>query len=523
MRFLNKIFGHTKTTDKPTEPYPKLVNAYKPDFDSIHDFGQISSIFEWVYNPDFEVAKNCAQTIHRLLTKQTIIKNNTFYNSLKSINIKKGDIRKFDRFDGQLKLSLLNVASMNSSGYVREEALNELLTNSNQFTFPFILLRLGDWVAVIKLKAERAIKEVIQREEPDFLIRNYRLIEWLLKVERSDLRHIHQYITEFIFSDSNIENIIRSFDKYSDGARFFILRNLIQKAKLQGSALQEILSDKNYLIRFLAAKNIEFINNPELTKRLLKDRSEKIRQYAVNKIEQGQINEFKAEIHQLLFDSSAGIRAAARLSLNKIEKNDFLRIYKEHIITKPNVGCIVGLAEVGTKNEIDIIERFLTSTSVKLRTGSLYAISILDYSQAKKIAFGLLNDDSNTVKKRCCTIIEKEMSIIDIEKLRAIYDSGQNETKRFVLKTISKYGGWSIAGDFLKGILESDEKVRATSCALFSVWYKYSIRLGTTQRMEDKQYVMNIYSTGHFNNIKLPSDIDRVVKEIPFVFGTDKK
>jgi hypothetical protein len=100
---------------------------------------------------------------------------------------------------------------------------------------------------------------------------------------------------------------------------------------------------------------------------------------------------------------------------------------------------------------------------------------------------------------------------------------GQNETKRFSLKTISKYGGWNIAGDFLKGILQPDDKVRETSYALLSGWYKYSIRLGTTQQPEDKQYVMNIYNAGHFNMIKLPPDIDRIVKEIPFVFGAEKK
>lgn len=523
MGFLNKIFGQAKTTDKATESYSNYLNTYKPDFDSIHDFGQISSIFEWVYNPDIEVAANCARTIHRLLTKQTTFKNKTLYNSLRYIHLKKADIGKFGKFEKHLKLSLLNIASMNSSGYVREEALNGLLANSNQSTFPFILFRLGDWVPVIKSKAEKAIKEVIQREEPEFLIKNHRLIDWLLTIERSDLRHIHDDITQFIFSDKNIERIIKSLDKYSDGDRFFIFKNLIQKGKLTGSVLEEILLDKNHLIRLLAIKNMEFINDPDLTKGLLKDRSQKIRQYAITKIPQTHINVFKNELHQLLFDSSSGIRVAARLNLDMVEKNDFLEIYRKHTITKPSVGCIIGLAEVGTKNEIGVIEEFLKSKSVKFRAASLFAIFILDYGQAKKLAFDLLNDDSNTVKKTCCAIIEKEISTSDIEQLRSIYDLGQSETRRFALKTISKYGGWSIAGDFLKGILQSDNKVRETSYALLTGWYKYSIRLGTTQKPEDTQYVMNIYNTGHFNKIKLPPDIERIVKEIPFVFSADKK
>jgi hypothetical protein len=407
---------------------------------------------------------------------------------------------------------------MNSSGYVREEALNGLLSNSKQSTFPFILFRLGDWVPAIKAKAEKEIKDVIQREEPDFLIKNHGLIDWLLKIGRSDLRHIHNEITQFIFSDSNIERIIKSLDKYSDGDRFFIFRNLIQKGKLKALVLEEILTDNNHLIRLLAIRNIEFINNHDLTKRLLKDRSQKIRQYAINKIPQNLIYEFKVEIYQLLFDSSAGIRNTARLNLSKVEENDFLQIYKEHIITKPSVGCIIGLAEVGTKNDIEIIKRFLNSKSAKIKSASLFAISLLNYVHAKELAFELLNDDSNTVKKTCCTIIQKERSTSDIEKLRTIYDLGQNETKRFALKTISKYGGWSIAGDFLKGILQPDDKLRETSFALLSGWHKYSIRLGSTQQSEDKKYVMSIYNAGQFNKISLTPDIDRIIKEIPFIF-----
>lgn len=508
MELFKKTFG--KETDA------------RVNFDSVKDFGQIQSIFEWVFNPDIEVATKCAQAIHRLLTKQTVFKNKTLYQSLRYVNLKKEDIKKFNRFEETLKLSLLSIASMNSNGYVREEALEGLVANSNQFTFPFILFRLGDWVPAIKSKAEKAINEVIQREEPDFLIKNHRLIDWLLKVERSDLRYIHANITQFIFSDKNIERIIKSLDKYSDGDRFFIFKNLIQKEKLTESVLEEILSDNNHLIRFLAIKNTDFINNPDLIRRFLKDRSQKIRQYAINKISSTQINEFKDEVFQLLFDASSGIRDAARLALSKIEKYDFLRTYKDHLNTGATVGCIIGLAEVGAKDDVEVIIRFLKSKSVKIRAASLFAISLLDYSHAKKLAFGYLSDDSNTVKKMCCTIIEKEISASDLEELRALYDLGKVETKRFTLKIISKYGGWGIAGDFLKGVLQPDERVRETSYALLSRWYKYSARLGISQGIEDKQYVMSIYNAGSFSKIKLPSDIERIVKEIPFVFGYNK-
>jgi hypothetical protein len=521
MGFLDKIFGKADSTHKTHDSI--FADKYQPDFDSLHDFGQIQSIFEWIFNPDIEIATKSAKAINRLLTRQTTFKNKALYHSLRHIYLKKTDLQKFDRFEKDFKLSLLSVASMNSSGYVREEALNGLLQNSNQFTFAFILFRLGDWVPVIKSKAMNAIKDVIRKEDPDFLISNHRLIDWLLKVERSDLRPIHSDIIQFIFSDSNIERMKQSIGRYSDGDRFFIFRNLIQKEKLKGLILEEILADKNHLIRLLAIRNIEFISNSDLTKKLLKDRSQKIRQYTINKIAHHQVNEFKTEIHRLLFDASSGIRAEARLLLERTSVYDFWSVYQEELQRKSDVGCILGLAEVGTKNDIQAIEKFLVSSSAKLRAASLFAISLLDYPYAKKLALQLLNDDSNAVKRTCCMIIPKEIFPTDLDVLRVIYDKGENDTKRFTLTIISRYGGWSIAGDFLKGILQTNEKVKETSYSLLTAWYKYSANLGTKQQANDKQFVMDIYNKGHINQVTLPPNIDRIVKEIPFIFSVDKK
>ena len=82
--------------------------------------------------------------------------------------------------------------------------------------------------------------------------------------------------------------------------------------------LERILTDRNYLVRLLAVRNIDLIERPEILKRLLKDRSQKIRHYAINKISESEIEQFQTELNDMLFDNSAAIRATSRILLSKL-------------------------------------------------------------------------------------------------------------------------------------------------------------------------------------------------------------
>ncbi|MBW8242179.1 hypothetical protein K1F50_05165 [Muricauda oceani] len=510
MGILKDIFGKPRTQ--------KFSND-RPYFESLLQLGQISSIFEWIFNPDPKTSQDCAVAIHRLLTSQTAFKNKSLYHSLRHIYLKKKDLLKFCDFETDVQNSLFCVASMNGDGYVREEALTFLINSPTQKTFPFILFRLADWVPTIRQTAENGVRQLIQQQEPRFLIRHHKIIDWLLKVERADLQEIHKEVTEFIFSDRNIEQIIQSLKDYEEGDRYFIFRNLIARNKLDNQIFEKILTDNNYLIRLLAVRNTDLIERPEILKRLLNDRSQKIRHYAINKIPESQLDEFQTDLNNLLFDNSTAIRTTCRSLLSKLSKPNFAERYREEITSNPKPGSIIGLSEVGDKSDLGRLSKFLNSDSPKQRAAGLFAISNLDYTKARVQAFELLNDSSNTVKKTCLNIISKEKSFDDLSKLRSIYDKGTIETKRFALKIISKYGGWNIVGDFLKGINEADKKINQTAFAFLNGWYNYSIRLGTKQKESDKEYVMGIYKELNFERLEVPRDIKMITDEIPFIFG----
>lgn len=515
MGLLDKLFGKSAGQNNSYETDKRFQIGEVPNFESMREFGQISSMFEWVFNPNDSVANDAALAIDRILRDRISWKNNVLYTSLKYINLKKSDIAEFDKFEPEIKESLLCVASLNGNGFVREEALLRLVKNKTNFSFPFILFRLADWVSVIHARAEAIVREMIALTDIDFLIKHHKIIDWLLTVQRNDLKDLHTQITNGIFSPNNVAQLLSKIDTYSEGDRFYVYKNLINRNLLTQGNLESVLSDKNYLIRLFAAKAFELSENPNIIKKLLTDKSQNIRHYALKKIED-QISFFKPELIHLILDDSGLIRAMSRNLLSKVQKIGFYQFYIDSFDQKPSVGNIIGISEVGTKNDIVRLKEVLNSEKAKLRASVLFAISNLDFSQAKEICFNYLLDSSNKVKETCASIIPKTVLPNDLMKLREIYNSGDSDTKRFVLRIIKSYGGWSIAGDFLKGLSESDQRLQDLSYILLSSWYGYSIRLGTEKRPEDIEYVMEIYRTLNFEELSYGAT--QIVKRIPFIF-----
>ncbi|HRZ77430.1 MAG TPA: hypothetical protein P5248_08690, partial [Bacteroidales bacterium] len=325
-------------------------------------------------------------------------------------------------------------------------------------------------------------------------------------------------LTNTIFTDSNKARILESVTAFNEQERLFVFRNLTVLGALKDDALQIALADKSYLIRLIAARGIGQLTDSRTISHLLKDRSQRIRSYAIEHIEQARLLEHKAEVHRLLFDSSAWIRSKARIMCANLWNYDIVEEYRLQINVIPNVGSIIGLSEVGNQSDTSKFFPILNSISAKMRAAALVAISNLDYVLAKEKAFQFLEDNSNFVKRTCCNIILKSKTADDLPRLRSIYSSGGSDTKRFVLRIISAFGGWSIAGDFIKALTENDEMLRNSAATYLDAWYRYSVRLGTQKTDSDKDYVLSVYQELDKEGLSIPYSTKGILDELPFIF-----
>lgn len=507
MNIFDKIFGKKKESVHASPSKPRF---YAPDFDEYEEFGQIITIFDYSLNPDFAIANKAAETINRLFNTVKVFKNKQLYETFSELRINKADIKKFDRFDKEVEITLLCIASMNRNGYVREEALNRLIELQIQRTIPFILFRLADWVVPVRAKAEIAIKKCLVDGNTTYFIQNHKLIGWLLKVQRADLSELHNQIIDSITQKRLTSEQLKGLN---EGARFFYFKSLAKTELIDSELINQMLNDKYYLIRILLIKHFDKVNDKKAVLiKLLSDKSIKIRQGAVNLIASQELNEYETVLGDLIFDNSTAVRVEARRLLDKICDCDFIKIYKESLSNqKQIVGSILGLSEVSDKNEIPLIQKYLDSDKARIRTASLIGIYNLDSNLGTEKAYQTLETENPiSTKKAAESLLAKQ--VIDSIRLRKLYDLTDSTGKKIILRLFNQFSGWSVAGDYLKALTDKDKKVQLMARVFLESWINYTISLATKQKQEDKDYVLNWYNKTKEMGIKVPENI-------PFIFG----
>lgn len=507
-----KLFDKINSVLLSKKSYSSNLNI--PDFNNLNEIGQISFIFNYIVSPDTYISQKAAETIQRLFTKLKTYNIKELYSIFKNLNISKSTLKKFDQLGVEEKQTLLVIASLNGNGYIREEALLRLGKLQNVKIFPFVLFRLADWVKPIREKAEKIIEKFLKEENSLFFIQNHNLITWTLKVNRIDLTDVYDKIISVIsnkqLSDFDLQNL-------KEGERLFYFKIILQRHILTSNLVTQILNDKYYLVRMLIINNFNrIVYDEQILMTLLSDKNQRVRQGAFNLISQRKIKFSQSILESLIYDDSALIRFESRKLLSQISDGDFRELYRQKIFNnKELVPSILGLSEVGCKDDISIICKFLEHDRAKVKNASLMGIYNLDKEMATKLSYRILREKFPTsTKKTAERIFEKQGIVISL--LREIYDLTDLTGKIIILRLINKFSGWSSAGDFLKAITEDSNDLKLLASEFLKEWGRYTVRLSTKQTQTDKDYVLKWYNEAKTKGIDVPADL-------PFIFGNKRK
>lgn len=506
MNILRNIFKKRSESEFVNQSQQK---RYVPNFDNMTEFGDINSAFEYVFNPDINIAQKAAETVHRLFNNIKTLRNKELYENFKYLKVDKSDIDNFERFPEEIKVSLLCIATLNGNGYSREKALDKLIGIKNEKKFPFVLFRLADWVQPIREKAKNIVEEYLTEDNTVFLIQNHKLINWILSLYRKDLSSLYNKIIASI-TNKRLEK--KDLLSLNDGERFFYYKLLVHNEKFDGELTNQMLNDKYYLVRLLLFEYLEQIEKPkEILFSLLSDKSQKIRQKAINFISQQNSKDYQSVLELLIYDTSIFVRFESRKLLAQIGTWNFNEIYKESITRSENlIGSILGLSEIGNKNDIPVILEFLNSDKIKVKTASLLGVYNLDKDIATEKSYEILSGTYPVNTKKAAELILTKQGV-DIMRLREIYDSVDLTSKKIILKLINTFGSWSSAGDFIKAMTEDNDNLKHVATAFLESWKRYTMTLYKKQTQEEKDYVLLWYEIAKAKGINI-SD------EIPFIF-----
>ena len=489
-------------------------------FDTIQKVGTPSTIYsliKFLRTDNVLIQIKAAETILFLFGKLKSL--NEYADTLKHLPIAKSDLD-FYRvdFDEKTYLRLLCIASLNSSGYVREKAVIELVRLKHADGLKCILLRLGDWVAPVRKAAYEGIFSFLESTYIDDLLEQLPVIDWLLKVERVDLNEVHDRIIQFVLSQDFSGNFCNKINRLEDKTRFLFYKAFLSNKRPTKEQVIRISKDRNFLVRSELIKHLvafETDTQKELITVFLQDPSARVRLNALY-ASKNFIPDFDNQINGLLSDEAASVRELSRYLL-QTKEIDFTALYRQRIVNQQFLsGSILGLSETGDSEDFPIFEQYIKAEKSKLIVACLTAINKFNADKAKQYSIELFGHTIKRVRDKAVEILAKSSDTATMQKFRDIYAKGDYDVKKTILKLFNKIGGWNVVGDLLLAITDDNTNIQNLGWQLLDKWKAKATRLFTTPPVKELERANKIYSSLDVKNLRLTHSRTNLLQDLKF-------
>jgi len=141
---------------------------------------------------------------------------------------------------------------------------------------------------------------------------------------------------------------------------------------------------------------------------------------------------------------------------------------------------VAGLAEVGSKDDLQIFEQFVNSAGSNVIIACLSAFNKFDPAKAKDLSLKLLIHPAKRIRDKAVDILAKSCDLNIFEYVRAIYISSSYEIKRTILKFYSRNGEWYVLGDILIAVTDEDTSIQNIGWQMLKSWRDKDVNLFTT-------------------------------------------
>jgi hypothetical protein len=340
---------------------------------------------------------------------------------------------------------ILIVGTFHPNGYYREKCLKELIKYEN--TLPYLILRMNDWVKIIR---DYAVKAVMGKMEHSSLLDLLGAIPALDKVQnsgrrdREDLLKIQTFLEEIIGRNREILTMEDIF-KYDDTIRRSIYRYLITDQILDFYTAKHLFErEKNGVCQIMIISgllkyedcNIDQLDqllhhkNPVVRRRVLE------RKYTL-------VKDYWPELERMLLDTNAGVREQTSYILRHYSTIDIEEYYMEALQGEDFLQAIIGLGDLGNKDIADILKPYLIDFRERVVKAALTSIGRLLEDEGEDIYWNYLLDERISVSKAAYTIISKNKIYYGVNILYdGLCSSSMPHVKRYILNLLLRENSW---------------------------------------------------------------------------------
>ncbi len=421
----------------------------------------------------------CSAILHLF---RKIRSKNEYYDALRHCPITTDDLVYYETaFPAEQYTMLLGIASLNGSGYVREQAVRKLAQAAHASAISFLIYRLADWVLPVREAALTGINNYKSIAYIEALIENLPLFEWLQKVERTNLSAVYEDLIAFV-SSANREYVLAHFKAYSDKLRYLLAQHISKAPEDVSREINLFLNDQHFLIRILVLDYQQHLKQQAFDQ-LLRDPSAKVRLQTLYCLKKRQ--ELDGVVQQHLADASPAVRLFARYTLQQAGV-DFAHYYHQNLQKGVQIpGSLSGLAEMEARQYSEVVKKYLNDPNIQIRKTAFLALQKLDTESAYEFALEHLGSPLPGLRGLIIKFLTRIARQEVLEKARTLYQNGNKEIKSSMLNLFSKINGWRIIADLMLGTIDSNEEIRNLSKQYLDIWKIRATHLYIPPREED--------------------------------------
>jgi HEAT repeat protein len=375
-------------------------------------------------------------------------------------------------------VSLVGLASFHHSGYVREAAVEELITQSTGRELPFLLIRLNDWVSQVRDNATKAVRVRVEPKYAVHFLANISLVLRLRSCGRVDKKFVDEICG--LLKRPESKEVLQAGMASKDKAIRRISFQLATEAdpSMRTSIIRAVMTDPDAVARSWAVRH--FLPDvtpdelPGVIEPMLKDRFMPVRRDALWAIATKRPDLAVKPLRSALLDDHISMRETARQFLAVADVKDVRAFYAEAVErgdAKQRFAAIFGLGESGLVSDVKRMAPFLNSKLTKFRRAAVYAIGKLDVEgQLEKLA-GFLSDEKPSVSREALKALLPKARHIPLADLEHLIAGGANfYVRRNALKLVLHAGKWKKIPALLEACADSEARLAEQATKALHDW-----------------------------------------------------
>lgn len=362
-------------------------------------------------------------------------------------------------------ITILGLCSFHPNGYFREKAIKELEKVVSGYEIPYLLIRLNDWVGVVRDAAKAAVLERLKPSYASVIIENLPLIYRLSKCSRDMHQELIEMTIKMLISNEARQCLVNGLESENSQVRTLCYEIIAKYELLESSKyIGLLIKEPNPHTRLHALRQVTdkifFDDFRYFSEYLLHDKYAPIRLLAYELYDKYLPSESKSLLTNALLDKHISVRETARYLLKTKGIKDFSAFYIDALNEGFSYGAICGLGETGKEDDAAYLINFLDLEQAKIVRIAIRALSKLAFEEFKDTFIELLADDRMGVSKEARLALSGRISSADADKIYKLSMSNDKAHTRkngaLLLCSISK---WDSISYIIEICADKDEEI----------------------------------------------------------------